>query len=250
MPNVSNSPVRVLVVDDDEVLRETVCAQLEEEGYETGVAADGRVGGDIGLSWDPAIILLDVIMPELDGFEACRRIRRHSAVPIIMLTARGSPQDRVEGLDAGADDYLPKPFSTRELMARIRAVLRRSQTLADSAEPDELICGNIKLVPASREVTVRDIGIDLSPREYQLLDRLLRRPDRAISYRNLLASAWGPEYRDDIAALRVNIARLRGKIERDPSHPHYLQNRRGVGYLLSSAAQPESEDLPPKIPAK
>ena len=239
--------MKVLVVDDDEILRATVCAQLEEEGYETGIAADGRAGVDIGLSWDPAVILLDVIMPELNGFEACRLIRLHSAVPIIMLTARGSPRDRVEGLDAGADDYLPKPFSPSELMARIRAVLRRSQEFGDSMGQAELVCGDIKLYPGRREGTVQDRGIDLSPREYQLLDRLLRQPDQAISYRNLLASAWGTEYRDDLAALRVNITRLRAKLERDPSRPHYLQTRRGVGYLLSSAPYPDAVEPPGQI---
>ncbi len=243
MPDVAGSGVKVLVVDDDEVLREIVCGQLEAEGYETGVAADGESGVDIGLSWDPAIILLDVIMPEMDGFEACRRIRRHSSVPIIMLTARGSPRDRVEGLDAGADDYLPKPFSVSELMARIRAVLRRSTASGNSAELDEMTCRDIRIVPERREVTVQDRSVDLSPREYQLLDRLLRQPDQTISYRILLASAWGPEYRDDVAALRVNIARLRAKLERNPSRPHYLQTRRGVGYFLSSAPQLASEDF-------
>ena len=240
----------MLVVDDDEVFRAIVCAQLEQEGYVTGEAADGRAGVEAGLTWDPAIILLDVIMPELDGIEACRQIRRRSSVPIIMLTARDNPRDRVQGLDAGADDYLSKPFSTSELTARIRAVLRRSVTGGEAVESDEITRGDIRLIPSKREVTVQDRNVELSPREYQLLDRLLRQPDRAVEYRNLLASAWGLEYRDDIGALRVNIARLRAKLERDPSHPHYLKTVRGVGYMVSSVPHPDSGEPRSRSPAK
>lgn len=239
MPDAPRYGRRILVVDDDEVLRGLVCGELEREGYETAVAEDGIQGVDIGLTWDPSIILLDVIMPILDGFEACRRIRERSDVPIIMLTARAIPSDRVKGLDAGADDYLAKPFSIIELMARIRAVLRRSGGEMASGE-EEVVCGDVRVVPDGNVVTVRGEKIDLSPREIQLLLILARQPDRAIGYRKLLATAWGVEYRDDLAALRVNISRLRAKIELDPSRPKHLQTQRGVGYLLRSWLDGES----------
>jgi len=230
---------RVLVVDDDDVLRDFVCGELEAAGYETAVAGDGREGVDIGLTWESAIILLDVIMPRLDGFEACRRIRERSSVPIIMLTARGIPSDRVRGFDAGADDYLAKPFSIEELLARMRAVLRRSE--GKMAPWDgEVVCGDVVVLPGSGEVTLAGEMISLSPRELQLLLTLAKRPDSVIDYRTLLASAWGVEYREDMAALRVNISRLRVKIEPNPSDPRYLRTRRGVGYWLCSRPGGES----------
>lgn len=229
----------MLVVDDDEVLRDFVCDELAAAGYETAVAGDGREGVDIGLTWSPAITLLDVIMPRMDGFEACRRIRERSSVPIIMITARGIPSDRVRGLDAGADDYLAKPFSVEALRARMRAVLRRSEGEVTSGD-GAVVCGDIVVFPGSGEATLGGEAIDLRPREVQLLLTLAGQPDSVIDYRTLLASAWGVEYREDVAALRANVSRLRAEIEPDPSDPRYLQTRRGVGYWLSSRPGGES----------
>ena len=220
----------VLVVDDEQRIRRFVRMNLELEGYEVIEAADGLEALDLVREQLPAVVLLDVAMPRMDGFEALEYIRQISEVPVIILTVKGEEEDRVRGLDLGADDYVTKPFSPRELASRIRAILRRVESASvETAEPlpiDE----DLSIDFSSREVIARGERVKLRPTEYRLLYHLVENAGWIVPHQTLVRKVWGPEYEDEKRLLRLYITYLRKKIEPDPSNPRYILTERGVGY--------------------
>ncbi len=221
---------KILLVDDDPVLSELVSYILTSEGYEAIVANDGEEGLRKFQASNPDLVVLDVTMPEMDGFEVCRRIRILSSVPVIMLTAQGAEDSIVKGLDMGADDYVTKPFQLKPFMARVRANLRR----ANAPQPqygkvtysDEYLMVDLE----SHKVTIKGEPVKLTPTEYKLLAVLVKNRGRILEFRSLLEQVWGFEYIDDIDYLRVYIWHLRRKIEPDPKNPTYLHNELSIGY--------------------
>jgi DNA-binding response OmpR family regulator len=224
-------PTKILVVDDEPRYLRLLEANLLTEGYEVSTAVDGEDALET-FSADPVdLILLDVMLPRIDGFAVCQRIRQFSTVPIIMLTAKGEEHDRVLGLDAGADDYLVKPFSVMELLARVRAVLRRAQ-IVDEGQDRFFTHGNLRIDFARAEVWRNDQPVYLSATEYRLLLQFTHNIGKVMSAEDLLTNVWGPEYRDDKEILWVTIARLRQKVEDDPHIPIHIATRSGLGYLM------------------
>ncbi len=222
----------VLVVDDEPRYVRLLRANLESLGYRV-VAADGGVSAiQRAEAEDPDLIVLDLMLPDLDGYEVCRQIREFSTVPIIMLTARRQQADKVRGLDLGADDYLTKPFDAEELLARVRAQLRRSGLRQQPNLQPPLALGDLTVDFAQHRVSIRGHEISLSPTEYRLLFHLASNAGRVLVQEELLRLAWGPEYADEPDVLRVYIRRLRQKIEEDPSTPRYVLTKPGVGYLM------------------
>ena len=223
---------RVLVVDDDETVSDVVRRYLERDGYEVETAADGLTGLAQAMDRPPDLLVLDLMLPGLDGIEVCRRLRRHHAVPVIMLTAKGDVDDRVTGLEVGADDYVTKPFSPRELAARVGAVLRRAAAVAtasEQGEPTVLEAGRIRIDTSSRDCWVADVPVQLTSKEHDLLAFLVRSPHRAWRREELLEHVWGWTY-GDTSTVTVHIRRLREKVEEDPTTPRHLQTVWGVGY--------------------
>jgi two-component system KDP operon response regulator KdpE len=221
------SETAVLVVDDEPQLRRVLRTVLVAEGYVVLEAGDGRQALAASRSHDPDLVLLDLRLPVLNGFEVCRQIRRASSVPIIVLTVRNSESAKVQALDSGADDYIVKPFAIQELLARIRSVLRRS---SEDEEEAVIWSENLRLDFSRRIVTAHGQQVHLTPKEFDVLRELAAQEGRAVSYRKLLQSVWGPEHDDGIEALRVVVNQLRKKIELDPAHPRYLYTDPGVGY--------------------
>lgn len=221
----------ILVVDDEPRYLRLVEANLRVDGYEVLTALNGKDALDVLASRAVHLILLDVLLPDLDGFALCRRIRTFSRVPIIMLTARGSEHDRVHGLDAGADDYLVKPFSVMELLARVRAVLRRAETLNPLAQP-VIEIGDLRVDLVRAEVWKKGRSVALSATEYRLLLQFLLNRGQVLSAATLLRNVWGEEYGNEREVLWVTIARLRQKIEDDPRQPRYILTRAGEGYTM------------------
>lgn len=221
----------ILIVDDEPRMRRFVRMNLELEGFQVSEAADGADAVRKAREEMPDLIVLDVEMPQLDGFETLREIRRVSPVPVIMLTVRNEEDDRIKGLDLGADDYITKPFSARELVSRINAVLRRVE-LSSPGERDRRITIDDRLSVDfhRREVLVDGEPVKLRPTEYRLLYHFVQDPGRVLSREQLLSRVWGPEYVDDGQLLRLYVTYLRQKIEPDPSNPRYIFNERGVGY--------------------
>ncbi len=227
----------ILVADDDAQLLRLVTRNLQLEGYDVIAASNGRQALEEIEREMPDLVLLDVMMPKVDGFAVLERVREFSAVPVIMLTARGLEQDKVRGLDLGADDYLATPFSMEELLARVRAVLRRSQfSGTERAGTWRAITntGALTINTSRREVTKAGKALPLSPTEYGLVARLSQQLGRTVLQEALLEQVWGAEYLGETHLLQVTINRLRHKIEDDPAHPRYLLNRSGVGYELAS----------------
>jgi len=227
----TTTPKHILVVDDEPRMRRFVRMNLELEGFQVSEASDGVEAMRKAREGMPDLVLLDVEMPKLDGFETLREIRRTSPVPIIMLTVRNEEDDRIKGLDLGADDYIAKPFSARELVSRINAVLRRVELSSpversSRVEVDERLSVDFD----RREVLVNGEPVKLRPTEYRLLHYFVQNPGRMLSHEQLLSKVWGPEYVDDNQLLRLYVAYLRQKIEPDPSTPRYIFNERGVGY--------------------
>ncbi|HHY87464.1 MAG TPA: response regulator transcription factor [Chloroflexi bacterium] len=223
---------RILVVDDEQLYRHLLRVNLEAEDYEVITATNGEEALDMMSSAQPDLVLLDVMMPNLDGFSTCERIRQFSNVPIIMLTARGEENDRVRGLNAGADDYVVKPFSATELIARVRAVLRRAQNTDQGIQNRYFSHGNLRLDFARAEVWKGDKPIYLSATEYRLLIQFAHNVGRVLSAEELLTAVWGEQYREDKEILWVSIARLRQKLEDDPHSPQHIVTRSGLGYLM------------------
>jgi DNA-binding response OmpR family regulator len=223
---------KILVVDDEPRYLRLLEANLRTEGFEVLTAMDGLQAIETFSANPVNLILLDVMMPKLDGFATCQRIRQFSNVPIIILTAKGEEQDRVRGLDMGADDYLVKPFSATELLARVRAVLRRSQVSKDVSQSRFFEHGALRIDFARAEVWRSNQPIFLSATEYRLLLQFAHNVGKVMSAEDLLTSVWGAEYRNDKEILWVSIARLRQKLEDDAHTPKHIVTRSGLGYLM------------------
>ncbi|MEW5919506.1 MAG: response regulator [Bacillota bacterium] len=223
-------PEKILVVDDEKPIAEILQYNLEEEGFHVLVAHDGEEALRLAFAARPDLILLDIMLPYIDGFSLCRKIRDKMDVPIIMLTARETEVDKVLGLELGADDYVTKPFSMRELLARVRAALRRVK-MQDKV-PALLTCGEISLDPDRMECKKGDRAIDLTYREFNLMIFLMNHAGYVFSREKLLQEVWGYDYLGDERTVDVTVRRLREKIEDDPGNPLYLCTRRGAGYYL------------------
>ncbi|MBK9924511.1 MAG: response regulator transcription factor [Anaerolineales bacterium] len=224
---------RILIVDDEPRYLRLLEANLRTEGYEVVTASDGAQAVDVFSNQPIDLVLMDVMMPKLDGFGATQRIREFSTTPIIILTAKGDEQDRVRGLDLGADDYLVKPFSATELLARVRAVLRRAQAPGEVGGQSRFFThGNLKIDFARAEVWRGEVPVSLSATEYRLLLQFAHHIGKIMSSEELLTSVWGPEYKADKEILWVSIARLRQKLEDDAHSPKHIVTRSGLGYLM------------------
>jgi DNA-binding response OmpR family regulator len=223
---------RILVVDDEPRYVRLMEANLISEGYDVTKAYDGQSAVEMVADTQPDLVLLDVMMPGLDGFGACERIREFSSIPIIMVTAKGEEQDRVRGLDVGADDYIVKPFSATEVLARVRAVLRRAQVTGSTYEQSIFIHGNLRIDLARAEVFKDDDMVFLSATEYRLLLQFVHNQGNILTSEDLLVNVWGPEYREDKEILWVSISRLRQKLEDDPRNPQHIVTRSGMGYTM------------------
>ncbi len=223
---------KILVVDDEPHMVKLVQANLQAAGYEVVSAMDGNQALEAAESEMPDLIILDIMLPGVDGYEVCRRIREYSAVPVLMLTARGSEMDLVRGFDVGADDYLVKPFSVNELLVRVRAVLKRSKFVHEIIQHPPLAVGDLSIDFARRRVTKAGEEIKLSPTEFKLLTQLAVNANRVVLHEDLLRATWGPEYRTETEYLRVYVHYLRQKIEDDPSHPERIVTHPGVGYMF------------------
>jgi two-component system response regulator RegX3 len=221
---------RILVVEDEPALADSVRYHLEREGYAVEVAADGRRAVERVRAELPALIILDLMLPELSGLDVCRLIRAESDVPIIMVTAKDSEADKVTGLELGADDYVTKPFSLRELVSRVRANLRRTRPRGEPLDEEVLVGGPVRMDVGRHEVTVRGTLVALPPKEFELLETLLRRKGRLLTRDHLIDEVWGSDYVGDTRTLDVHVKRLRRKLEEDPHHPVHLLTVRGLGY--------------------
>lgn len=223
---------RILVVDDEPRYVRLMEANLISEGYDVTKAYDGQSAVELVADTQPDLVLLDVMMPGLDGFGACERIREFSSIPIIMVTAKGEEQDRVRGLDVGADDYIVKPFSATEVLARVRAVLRRAQVTGSTYEQSIFTHGNLRIDLARAEVFKDDDMVFLSATEYRLLLQFVHNQGNILTSEDLLVNVWGPEYREDKEILWVSISRMRQKLEDDPRNPQHIVTRSGMGYTM------------------
>ena len=217
----------VLVVDDEPIVREVVCRYLERDGYTVLEAADGERALELVAERSPSLVVLDVMLPGVDGLEVCRRVRADSGTPIILLTARGEETDRIVGLELGADDYVTKPFSPRELAVRVRTVLRRS---APELESGRIEVADLSIDPETRDVTKDGDLLRLTAKEFDLLHFLAQNPRRVFSREQLMERVWGYQAAFDTGTVTVHIRRLREKIEVDPSSPRHLETVWGVGY--------------------
>jgi len=224
-------PKKILLVDDDPTLVEGLSYSLKREGYEVAVAADGLRALECVREEQPDLVILDIMLPQLDGFEVCRILRAAGAkVPILMLTAKTEEVDKVVGLELGADDYLTKPFGLRELVARIRALLRRAQMVKEAAQEEVLHCGDLEINVSSRTVRRGDSLLELSPKEFDLLVFLIKNRGQVFSRDALLERVWGHDWVGDPRTVDVHIRWLREKIELDPANPRRILTVRGVGY--------------------
>jgi two-component system response regulator RegX3 len=224
---------RVLVVDDEPAIRDAVAYALRTDGFEVDEAGDGEAGLEQALSGEHDVVVLDLMLPGMSGTEVCRRLRTESAVPVIMLTARGAEVDRVLGLEIGADDYVTKPFAMSELIGRIRAILRRRE-LDRSGGAQKLRVGSLELDPMRHEARVAGESKRLTPSEFKLLLLLAEQPERVFSRREIMQHLWDSEYVGDQRACDIHISNLRQKLERDPAHPERIVTVRGVGYKLAA----------------
>jgi DNA-binding response OmpR family regulator len=242
---------KILIVDDEAVLVETIAYNLEQAGYQVLTAADGASALEVAHRDAPDLIILDIMLPEMDGLEVCRQLRREdntAATPIIMLTARGDEIDKVVGLEVGADDYVTKPFGRRELLARVRALLRRSdyppaqadqnaQNVPGDASPSqrtgrELLAGPLRIDLAGRRVNCRGKELELQPKQFDLLTYLVRNRGTVLTRDQLLQNVWGYDYVGDTRTVDVHVRWLREKLEEDPANPKLIQTVRGVGYCF------------------
>ena len=231
---MSNKRYTILVVEDDPAVRNLVSTALESRDYEHLTAATGKAAITSAATYSPDIILLDLGLPDIDGIDVIKRVRTWTNVPIIVLSARGEDTDKIEALDAGADDYLTKPFSVGELLARLRATERHLGYIAQDATPQRSVFVNDGLVIdyAAGTVTLGDAPLHLTPMEYRLLCLLARNVDRVLTHQYILQEVWGASQDGDLASLRVFMGTLRKKIEQNPSRPRYIQTHVGVGYRM------------------
>lgn len=227
---------KILIVEDDMNIAELVSIHLKDLGFEVDFAHHGLKGLQLALQNSYQMIILDIMLPEMDGFEICRKYRAHDQhTPILMLTSKSEEIDKVLGLELGADDYLTKPFSIRELIARVKAILRRSETKASSQEKDELDVGPIKINRNKRYTEVEGIRVELSPKEFDLLHLLCSNPGATYSREQLLNEVWGYEFKGYEHTVNSHINRLRSKIEKDMNNPNYILTTWGVGYRFSES---------------
>ncbi|NMA69600.1 MAG: response regulator transcription factor [Desulfitobacterium sp.] len=224
---------KILLVDDEDSIRKVVQHIVEKEGYDFCYAADGEQALEMFTQENPDLIILDVMLPEIDGFEVCRRIREKSTVPIILLSAKGDIVDKSVGFNMGADDYITKPFSPVELALRIKAMLRRSsfqQTAQNPATQDLIVVKDLVINNKTFEVTIRGKKVELTSKEFELLSFLARHPGQVFTRKQLFDNLWGEKYLGDAGTITVFIRKVREKIERDPGHPEYIHTVWGVGY--------------------
>ncbi|WP_297212303.1 response regulator transcription factor [uncultured Flavonifractor sp.] len=225
--------MKILVVDDERVLVKGIKFNLESEGYQVEAGYDGEQAVELARGGGFDLIILDLMMPKIDGLQACMRIREFSNVPIIMLTARSEDADKIIGFECGADDYITKPFNILELKARVRALLRRAGMAAQqSGAGSKLTMGHIVLDPDARAAWKDGKSVDLTAKEFDLMELLMRNPGRVYSRENLLNVVWGYEYAGDYRTVDVHVRRLREKLELDPAAPQYILTKWGVGYYL------------------
>ncbi|MCI8474686.1 MAG: response regulator transcription factor [Oscillospiraceae bacterium] len=229
--------MKILVVDDERVLVKGIKFNLESEGYQVEVGYDGQAAVDMARSGSFDLILLDLMMPKIDGLQACMRIREFSNVPIIILTAKGEDGDKLIGFESGADDYITKPFNILELKARIRALLRRAGMTQQETGGGRLTAGHITLDPDERSAWKEGEGVELTAKEFDLMELLMRNPGRVYSRENLLNVVWGYEYVGDYRTVDVHVRRLREKLELDPANPEYILTKWGVGYYLKGKSE-------------
>ena len=225
---------RILIIEDEVSISDIVKFNLVKEGYEVETAYDGEEGLRKALGADFDLILLDIMLPHVDGFQVCRKVRETSSVPIIMVTAKEEEVDKVLGLELGADDYLTKPFGMRELIARVNANIRRTQFMSDSGDGGSKVSnyGNITIDMTKYEIRKNDKPLELTLREFELLKYLAEQENQVFSREQLLEEVWGYEYYGDIRTVDVTIRRLREKVEDDPSEPKYIRTKRGIGYYF------------------
>ena len=226
--------MRILVVDDEKLLVKGIKYNLENEGYQVEVGYDGETAVELAKNGNFDLIILDLMMPKLDGLEACRRIREFSNIPVIMLTAKSEDTDKLIGFEYGADDYVTKPFNILELRARIRALLRRSSNINQNNRSEKITHGNITIDPDTRVAYKGDEQVDLTVKEFDLIELLMRNPGRVYSRENLLNIVWGYEYQSDIRTVDVHIRRLREKLEQNPASPELIMTNWGVGYYFKT----------------
>ena len=230
----------ILIVDDEKPIVDILVYNLQKEGYDTLEASDGEKGIEIALSEKPDLILLDIMLPKMDGLTVCKRIRQTLNVPILMLTAKDEEIDKIVGLELGADDYVTKPFSVRELMARIKANLRKIEASSksegskeDDKEENSIVVGDLEINLDKFEVKVKGKVIDLTLREFEVLKYLAKQPGQVCKRETLLEKVWGYEYYGDIRTVDVTVRRIREKIEKDTAAPKILITKRGIGYYIS-----------------
>ncbi|NEC29652.1 response regulator transcription factor [Streptomyces sp. SID8111] len=229
----ADGSTRVLVVDDDPTVAEVVAGYLDRAGYVVDRAGDGPAALARAETHRPDLVVLDLMLPGMDGLEVCRRIRGHGPVPVIMLTARGDEEDRILGLEVGADDYVTKPFSPRELVLRVESVLRRSRPAAAGRR---LAAAGLAVDPAARRATRNGAGLALTLREFDLLSFFLRHPGRAFAREDLMREVWGWDF-GDLSTVTVHVRRLRGKVEDDPARPRLIRTVWGVGYRFDPTGE-------------
>ena len=227
---MSDPGERILIVEDEGSLADSVRYNLEREGFVVTVASDGRKALERFRAEPPALVILDLMLPEISGLDLCRTIRAESDVPIIMVTAKDSEADKVAGLELGADDYVTKPFSVRELVSRVRALLRRTRVRPDGVPLDVLSGGPVEMDVVRHEVVVGGEAASFPPKEFELLETFLRRKGRLLTRDFLIEEVWGTDYFGDTKTLDVHVKRLRKKIEPDPHNPSHLVTVRGLGY--------------------
>ncbi len=231
---------KILVVDDEKPIADILQFNLKKEGYEVFCAYDGNEALEMVEEIQPDLILLDIMLPNKDGMEVCREVRKKYEIPIIMLTAKDSEIDKVLGLELGADDYVTKPFSTRELLARVKANLRRLQAIPatdQQSDKNEIEIGSLTIHPDAYVVSKRGETIELTHREFELLHYLAKHIGQVMTREHLLQTVWGYDYFGDVRTVDVTVRRLREKIEDNPSHPTWIVTRRGVGYYLRNPEQ-------------
>ena len=224
--------MKILVVDDEKVIVKGIKFNLENDGYEVVTGCDGMEAVELAASETPDLIVLDLMMPRLDGLEACTKIREFSQVPIIMLTAKSEDMDKLLGFEHGADDYLTKPFNILELKARIRALLRRAKPAEKEQPRDELRCEHIRLDCTARDAYRGSARVELTAKEFDLAELLMRNPNRVYSRDALLSAIWGYDSSSDIRTVDVHIRRLREKLEQNPAEPEHIMTKWGVGYYF------------------